>query len=253
MRNRALLTIGVCMAATPAFGGEPCRSAKELVNVAQAFYGDNPERTNIISPEFNLTFKGINGAADPTAILYRYEGEEEILPIIDGELTGLEKIAKRSKDGEMCRLVDGELAPVTEGDSTEAGASFSFPYKRADGEFSIDEIKEGAKDGSKVMNGLAPAGLGFAVPGLKGIALRAAEDSDVKPAFTFSRKGKTVSVKNYQLNQDTMFLLKDVKSSKADKMTIEGPYLLNAIFKFDPEDIVEAEAKRLAEAEQPED
>lgn len=236
------------MAATPAFAGEPCRSAKDLVNVAQSFYGDNPERTNIITPEFTLALKGINGAADPTAILYRHEGKEETVQIVDGELTGFDKISTWSKKGNMCRLVDGELAPVTEGDSTEANMSFSFPYKRTDGVFSMDELKEGAKDGSKVMSGLAPGGLGFVVPGLKALALDPAEDTDAKPSFNFSRKGETVSVKASSLGNTALFRLKDIKSSKADTLTIEGTYRLTATFKFNPEEIAKAEEERLAEA-----
>ena len=242
----------MCMAATPALAGESCQSAKQLANAAQSFYGDNPELTNIITPTFSLKFKGINGAPDPTGILYRFEGEEEMVPIIDGELTGFDKIATWSKKGEMCRMVDGELAAETEGDSTEASMSFSFPYKRMDGVFSIDEIREGAKDGSKVMSNLAPGGLGFVVPGLKALSLNPPEGMETKPVFTFSRKGEVVAVKNSPAGKSTLFRMKDIKSSKADTLTIEGPYLLNATFKFDPEDIAKAEAKRLVKAAQPE-
>lgn len=252
MRNKILLTTMMCLVATPALAGEPCRSAKDLVKVAQNFYGDNPDLTNIITPEFTLAFKGINGAADPTAILYRHEGKEEVLPIVEGRLEGFEKAANWSRDGEMCRLVDGELAAVTEGDSVEASMSFSFPYKRTDGVFSIDEIIEGAKDGSKVMNGLAPGGLGFAVPGLKALSLDPAEGSDVNPSFSFSRKGEDVSVAHSPIRNTVLFRLKDIKKSNADTLTIAGPYRLNATFKFDPEAIAQAEAKRLGEASQSE-
>lgn len=252
MRNRVLLTMVLCLSVTPAFAGEACQSAKQLVNAAQSFYGDNPERTNIVTPTFSLKFKGINGAADPTGILYRFEGEEEIVPIVDDELTGFDKITTWSKKGEMCRLVDGELAAATEGDSTQVSMNFTFPYKRTDGVFLIDEIKEGAKDGSKVMSSLAPGGLGFVVPRLKALSLEPVEGTEVKPAFTFLRKGEAVSVKNSSLGSTTLFRLKDIKSSKADTLTIEGPYFLSATFKFDPEDIADAEAKRLAEANQAE-
>ena len=181
MRNRALFATIFCLAAAPAFASEPCTDAKDLVKVAQNFYGDNPELTNIITPTLELAIKGLNGAPAPTAILYRFEGDEEIVPIIDGRLAGFDKIAKWSKDGEMCRMIDGELAPVTEGNSAEASMSFSFPYKRVDGVFSVDEIKEGAKDGSKVMSGLAPGGLGFVVPGLKSLSLTPVEGVETKP------------------------------------------------------------------------
>lgn len=240
------------MVGAPAFAGEPCRSAKDLVKVAQSFYGDNPELTNIITPEFTLALKGINGAEDPTGILYRYEGVEETLPIVEGRLQGFESVAGWSKDGEMCRLVDGELAPVTEGNSAEASMNFSFPYKRADGRFSIDEIREGAKDGSKVMSGLAPGGLGFAVPGLKTVILAQAEGSETTPKYVFTRKGKPVDVKVSVFDTTTFFRLKDIKASKADLLTIDGDYTLRASFKIDPADMAKAEAKRATELGQTE-
>lgn len=247
MRNKLLLTAAFLMAGTPAFAGESCRSAKDLVKVAQNFYGDEAELRNVITPQIDMTLKGINGAPDPTALLYRFEGEEHTLPIVDGKLTGLEKAAAWSKDGEMCRLVDSELAPTTVGDSAQASMSFTFKFNRTDGEFTIDELKEGAKDGSKVMKGLAPGGLGFAVPGLKALSLQAPEGVDTKPEYEFTRKGETVSVKASTIGKTTLFRLKDIKSSKADRLKITGDYLLNATFKFDPEDIAVAEAKRLAE------
>jgi len=153
MRNKLLFAGILSFAAAPAFAGEPCRSAKDIARLGQSFYGNHPDLTNIITPEITLAFKGINGSEPPTAILYRHEGKEDILPIVDGRLTQLEKLATWSKDGEMCSMVGDELAPATEGDSVEANMGFYFPYKRRDGLFPVEELKEGAKDGSKIMKG----------------------------------------------------------------------------------------------------
>lgn len=247
MRTKVLSAILISMTATPAFAGEACRSAKDLVNLAQSFYGDRPELVNVIEPNIELALKGINEAPDPNAMLYRYEGEEHTLPIIDGKLVGLEKAANWSKNGEMCRMVNGELAPTTDGDSAEASMNFTFIYKRQDGLFSIEELQEGAKYGSKIMKSLAPGGLGFAVPRLKALSLSALDDVETKPEYNFTRKGEPVSVKASPIGDTTLFRLKDIKSSKADMMTITGDYRLNATFKFDPEDIAKTEAKRIAD------
>lgn len=247
MRNKILLVTVLSLASSPVFAGEPCRKSKDLINLAQAFYGDTPELRNVITPNINMALKGINGAPDPSAMLYRHEGKSHILPVIDGKLTGLEQAAKWSKDGEMCRMVEGDIAPATEGDTVEVSMNFSFKFNRTDGVFAVDELKEGAKDGSKIMNGLAPGGLGFAVPGLKSISLHPAKDSATKPVYEFRRKGEVVKVKASPIGNTTLFRLKDIKSSKADMFTITGPYQLFATFKFDPEDIAKAEAKRIAE------
>lgn len=249
MKNKALLTAVLCAAATPAFAYDPCQSAKDLVNAAQSFYGDNPELTNIIAPVIDISISGINGNPDPSGILYRFEGEEEILPIIDGKVIGIEKAADWSKKGERCRMIGGSIAPVTEDAAAEANVNFRFNYKRMDGVFSVDELKEGAKDGSKIMKSLAPGGLGFVVPGLKTVALGPAEGSEIKPTHKFLRKGAPVSVKSSPIGNATLFRLKDIKSAKADMLMIEGLYSLSPTFKIDPEEIAEQEAKRVAEAE----
>jgi hypothetical protein len=143
-------------------------------------------------------------------------------------------------------MVDGDLAPVTEGDSAEASMNFFFPYKRTDGAFPIDEINEGAKDGSKVMNGLAPGGLGFAVPGLKALDIRPETVGGPIPSFEFTRKGTPVDVDVYTYQDQRLIRLKDIKKSKADMLTITGPYRALAGFKFDPEKLVKAETKLAA-------
>jgi len=89
--------------------------------------------------------------------------------------------------------------------------------------------------------------LGFAVPGLKAIALGPAEGYKERPNFAFSRKGEPVTVDFSRLGLTTFIRLKDIKSSKAEMLKIEGPYLIGATFKFEPEEIAAAEAKRVAE------
>ena len=247
MRNRLLLTAIFMLVGSPAYAGEACRTAKDIVNLAQNFYDAEADLKDVITPSVSMRLKGMNGAADPTALLYRYDGEEHILRISEGLLMGLEKAATWSKDGKLCRMLDGKLAPATEGDATEATMGFSFAYNRTDGVFPIEELKEGAKDGSQIMKGLAPGGLGFVVPKLRAISLSPPENEDVKPTFEFTRKGQPVTVAASHIGKTTLIRLKDIKASKADMMTINGPYSMVATFKFDPEEIAEAEAKRLSE------
>ena len=247
MRNRFLVTAIFMLVGESAHAGEACRTAKDIVNLAQIFYGAEPDLKDIITPSVMMRLKGINGAANPTALLYRYKGEEHRLAILENMVVGLEKAADWSKDGEMCRMVDGALAPMTEGDSTRASVGFSFAYNRTDGLFPIEDLKEGAKDGSKIMKGLAPGGLGFVVPKLKAISLSPAEGMEQKPAYEFTQKGQTVTVNASPIGNTTLIRLKDIKASKADMLRISGAYRLEATFKFDPEDIATAEAKRLLE------
>jgi len=247
MRNKLLLTVIFLVLGGPAYAGEACRTAKDIVNLAQNFYGAEADLKDVITPYVSMRLEGINDTPDPTALLYRYENEEQSLAIVDGMVVGLEKAAGWSKEGEICRMVDGALAPMTEGDSTRASVGFSFAYSRTDGLFPIEELREGAKDGSKIMKGLAPGGLGFVVPKLKAISLTPLKNEDVKPNFEFTRKGEPVTVAAWPIGNTTLIRLKDIKASKADLLTISGAYRLEATFKFDPEEIAEAEAKRLSE------
>ncbi|WP_427452073.1 hypothetical protein [Litorimonas sp. WD9-15] len=227
--------------------GEACRSAKDMIRMVDAFYGADADRVDIIEPSVSLKMTGINGHPTPSQMLFRDGGAEHYLEIDEaGQLQNIEKVAGLSKDAEMCRVINGEIPEPVEGDTTSANISFLFPYRRTDGEFTVEELREGAKDGSKIMDGVAPGGLGFAVPGLKAIALkRVSEDAPI-PVATFTRKGEPVDVPISTFNSDQFMRLKDIKSAKADMLTIQGDYDLSAMFKFDPEDMAEAETKRLA-------
>ena len=234
---------------TSAHAGESCTDAKDLVRVAKAFYAADEDRVDIIDPAVSMKFESVNGHPIPDQMLYRFEGEDIYLDINeDGLLEGMEELASVSKDGELCRVMDGKVPQATEEDTTSVNVAFVFPYRRTEGQFAVSELIEGAKDGSKIMKGVAPGGLGFAVPGLKAIVLKPSEAGAPIPAFSFTREGEAVEVPGTVYDGSLFIRLKDIKSAKADKLSIEGDYKLSAMFKFDPEDLAESEAKRLAQA-----
>jgi len=234
--------------ASPAIAGEACQSAKDIVKMAENFYAADADRVDIITPTVSLRLSGINGAPDPTGIHYFHYEDYVHLPVDDNQVVqNLDKAASWSKDGKMCRMEDGEIGAETEEDQVEANIGFTFPYKRQDGNFTMDEILEGAKDGSKVMKGVAPSGLGFVVPGLKAITIYKSEDAETPPILTFSKDGKPIDIAITRYETTQMVLIKHLKSAKVDALKIDGAYRMNASFKFDPEEIAAAEARRIAE------
>ena len=227
-----------------------CTPAKQLVNAAKAFYGDKPELTNLIDPQLNVGMKGINGYPDPINLLYRFEGVEHKMSIEDGQLKGLDAATDWSKKGELCSIYEDGPLGDTEEDAVSLSVSFGFPFRQKDGVFSVKDIKEGAKDGSKIIKSLAPPGLGFAAPSLKTFAVSPGGDDSVMPTLIFMHKGKASDVPVARFNQTQYVRLRDIKSAKVDSLKIEGPYTAAAFFKIDPDDIAEREAKRLAAGEE---
>jgi len=226
-----------------------CTSAKQLVGAASAFHGEKPELTNLIDPQLKIEMKGINGHPDPTHLLYKFEGYEHAMPIKEGQLQGLEAAKGWSKNGELCSIYEDGPLGDTEEDAVSLAVSFSFPFRREDGVFSVKEIKEGVKDGTKIIKGLAPRGLGFAAPNLQTFVVSPdGEDSDM-PEIIFTRDGKPTTVKMSQFNQTQYVRMKDIKSARVDGVKILGPHKAHAFFKIDPAKIAENEAKRLASGE----
>jgi len=223
-----------------------CTPAKQLVNAAKAFYGDKPELTNLIDPQLNVGLKGINGYPDPINLLYRFEGVEHKMSIEDGQLKGLDAATDWSKKGELCSIYEDGPLGDTEEDAVRISVSFGFPFKQKDGSFNVKDIKEGAKDGSKIIKSLAPPGLGFAAPSLKTFVVTPSEESEDLPTLIFMRNGEPKTVPISRLGQTQYVRLRDVKSAKVDSLKIEGAYSAAAFFKIDPDDIAQREAKRLA-------
>lgn len=226
-----------------------CTEAKDLIGVVKTFYQADEDVKNIISPTFKMVIKGQGEHPDPDGI--RYIFEEEVIDLAvsnEGEVLGLEQAVDFDKNGKLCKLIDGKLVDESGEDTASANMSFVFPFKTLEGEHNFDELKEGAKDGSKVMKGLAPSGLGFVVPGLKSIMIKPAEKNGVQPVLTFVKKGETVEGPEISsIGPVQMFKLKDMKKMKADKIRISGDYVMEANFNYDDEDIERANAK-LAEA-----
>ena len=250
VKNKILATTLLFFSLTsmPAFAEDACTPAKDMVRMVKAFYAADGKYLNIIEPEVQMKFEGINDNPTPDQILYRFEDQREYLDVDeDGFLLGIDRLKSSSKSGELCRVMDGKVAQKDESEGTSVNVIFKFPFRQTDGSFDVSDLNEGAKDGSKIMKGVAPGGLGFVVPGLKTIVLRAAEKDGVLPEFEFLQDGKTVSVDPIIFNKDRFFRLKDIKSSKADTLKIKGDYNLEATFKIDPEELAAAEAKRLEE------
>lgn len=254
MRNRflsALSATALASIATTSHANEKCSPAKQLVKVAQSFYGDKPDLVDVIDPKLNVGMKGINGHPDPTHMLYRFEAVEKRLPIIEGNVVGLEAAAGWSKDGELCSVYKDGPLPETEESTVSLSVGFEFPFRRGDGAFSVKEIAEGAKDGSKIIKSLAPSGFGFAAPGLKTLVISPESNENAVPTLIFSRGEKPVDVSISNANRMQYIRLKDIKSAKADRLEVKGPYKAFAFFKIDPDEMAKNEAKRLAELEDP--
>lgn len=251
MKNKILISSATVLGlATSAHAAESCRDAKDMIRMVNTFYAADEDRINVIAPSVSMQFEGLNGHDAPDQLLYRHEDQNIYLDINEeGLLQSIETLVGVSKKGQLCSVVDGEVAEDAEGASTTSvSVGFVFPYRRSDGQFAISELVEGAKDGSKIMKGVAPGGLGFVVPGLKTIVLKSNEDGAPIPDFSFARKGKSVEVPGALYDGSFFIRMKDIKSAKADKLSIDGDYTLTAMFKVDLDELAEAEAKRLAEA-----
>lgn len=129
---------------------------------------------------------------------------------------------------------------------------FSFPFLNMSGSHSVDELVEGAKGGSKIMNTLAPGGLGFMVPSLKAISVSPAQKEGNMPVLRFMEGNSlTRGPEVTQVKKDQLFKVKALKKSRADRLKISGDYRLIAKFDYDPEDIKKAADKEKSEEKRP--
>ena len=249
MKSKILVTT-LCLAAsvTPANAEEACSPAKDMVRMIKAFYAADPEHIDIIDPSASIKFNTREGQTLPDQVVFRHEDEKIFLKIDkEGQVQDLELLKSAHKSGEICRVVNGEIPEISEDEKISVNVGFSFPYRQKDGVYTISDLREGAKDGSKIMKGVAPGGLGFVVPGLKTISLTPTDKDGDVPDFEFLRDGQIVPIPVSIYDKTHYFRLKDIKSSKVDMLKISGPHQLGATFKINPEELAEAEAKRLQE------
>lgn len=232
-----------------ALAKDDCTKAKDIINVVKSFHAPKPELVDKIKPDLNLSLKALGDYPEPTGLLYRH-GEERVTLELDenGRVLGLEKALAFNKDGELCKVVNGQV-PVDDGeDTTQANMSFKFIYPDGNGSHNMADIYEGAKDGSKIMKSLAPGGLGFVVPGLKTLVVKPKDEGGAMPTVRFLMKGTDVPMpKSAVIGSTRLFKLKDIKTRKADTMLVQGLYKLEANFKISDEDIAKAQAEAVKE------
>lgn len=222
-----------------------CMEAKDLVNMVQAFYQADPERVDIIKPEFSLQLKPIDDNPAPTGLRYIFEDQQvDLLLDENGVIQNMQKATSFEKEGQLCKLIDGKIVGKSDEPTVQANMSFSFPFLNSSGSHSVDELVEGAKDGSKIMNTLAPGGLGFMVPGLKAISITPLEKDHEMPVLRFmDGKSLTPGPEISRVKKTQLFKVKDLKKSRADRLEVLGVYKLIATFDYDPEDIKKAAEK----------
>ncbi len=249
---RALAITAALMAAPLSASAEPdCSEAKDLLKLVDAFYDADPKHTNIIKPELTLALTALEGFERPDGIRYIYEGESTDL-IIDEEgfIQNLESMLAFNDDGKLCKLVDGALVEETEEDSVALNMSFSFNFRDNDGTHDFETLREGLKDGSKIVKALAPGGLGFVVPSLKAIMVFPAAEEGEAPAVSFMSKGQSVKGPDIAvIGNVQMFRLKDLKKQKIEEIQISGDYRLEGQFDYDEKDIAEARAELASETD----
>ncbi len=230
-----------------AFAKDDCTEAKQLVKAMTAFFKASPDLKNVIDPQFKLSMSGVNDNPDPSGMLYRHEGNERRFDVDEaGEIIGLEAaVDELSPKGELCLLIDGQTVEDKDESVANVNVLMTFPYKNDTGKFSLSELREGAKDGSKVMKSIAPTGLGFVVPKMKSIILSPAKTGGDVPIMIFVKDGQNIDgPKPQRLGARQYYHLSDIVKTKADEVVITGDYKLDTNFAFKDEDIQEAEKRR---------
>ena len=244
-----LASFAAIISPSHALAKDSCTDAKDMIKVVKNFYAPKPDLSDKIRPEFKLAIKALDGYPSPNGLLYRYGDTQVKLDLDeDGRVMDLEKALEFHEEGEFCKLVAGEVPLDEEGDTTEAHMGFEFVYPDNNGSHQMADIYEGAKDGSKIMKGLAPGGLGFVVPGLKMLMLNPVVENDPTPKIKFFKNDDEITApKSVFIGKTQLFRLKDIKSSKADRLQISAPYKLEAMFNLKDKDIAKAQAEHEAE------
>lgn len=249
---RALAITTALMAVPLSAAAEPdCSEAKDLLKLINAFYEADPKHTNIIKPELTLALTALEGFEAPDGIRYIYEGETIDLKIDEeGFIQDLDSMSAFHDDGKLCKLVDGALVEETEQDSVALNMSFSFNFRENNGTHDFETLREGLKDGSKIVKALAPGGLGFVVPSLKAIMVFPAVEEGEMPIVKFLSGGQSVKGPDIAvIGNVQMFRLKELKKKKIDEIQISGAYRLEGQFDYDEKDIAEAQAELAAETD----
>lgn len=202
-----------------------CQPGESFAKLADALGGLDADKLDTINTSPSFSFTVLDGGPLPSRIFHRSEaGAETDLPFSDdGEVTDFVQLFRGGDKAEFC-VEDPARAgkPKGESDTYSVSMSVNMNFINASGTYSIEELRDGAKDGKAAIRRMMGGAEAVFAPSLTHIHL-AYKDKPAAPDIqgcTAAGLCKALAFK--PLEDNYLFALQALEDMNAAELRIGG-------------------------------
>ena len=158
----------------------------------------------------------------PERVYIKDQGEQTEFPVsLDGRLLGFEKISGTSDDVEFCHYDPKRAGLPFDADGIKLNINTEIQFHNQSGAHSLDEIKDGLKDGGSHYKKIAGA-LAMIVPEMSHIMIEYEDESQALDFTAFKDSTPFVETVPVIFCGSPMIKVKDLEDIGADHIVISG-------------------------------
>lgn len=200
-----------------------CAPSKKFVKLANGLAELDASRTDTINTKPSFTLAANDGGALPSRIFVRSEtGETDLVMSTKGEVTNFIEHFTDDKSAELCIEDPSRVGVVKDKGAFGLSMEFNMNFLNSSGIYTMDEIKDGLKDGKAALKKIISGPVSILVPKLSHLYVEFGSEA-AAPSFEVFKNGETLGeVETVRLGPAYMIAVDDLKDLEMDELRING-------------------------------
>ncbi len=205
-----------------------CSSGKGFAKLAKGLAGLDAKRLDTINTKPSFTLAVNDGGELPERIFVRnLSGETDLNMSSDGEVREFISLFAEDDDAELCVEDPSRVGIVKDKNAFGLSMAFNMNFLNTSGVYSLDEIKDGMKDGKSALKKMVPGPVALILPKMSHLYFEF-EDDAVAPEFRMFRADsegelQDIGVADFvRLGPNFMVAVEDLKDANMDELRVSG-------------------------------
>lgn len=200
-----------------------CFPAKYATDLVEKLANADADKKDVVNSILAPRFRIFDGGELPQRFFIRGASETDFTLGEDGRVPDfLTKVERAENTADLCIQDINRVGRPGDDEGLYFEMGLTPKFKNRSGQYTLDELKEGASDGKSLYKKMIPKVARMFMPDTKHMSLR--YDDITTPLQISSYKGdvKLEDITAELYNESHVFSLKDLKNIGADRIVIEG-------------------------------
>jgi len=205
-----------------------CTSGKSFAKLAKGLAGLDAKRLDTINTKPSFTLAANDGGKLPKRIFVRSRAVEADLSMSsDGEVREFIGLFADDKKAELCVEDPSRVGVVKDKGAFGLSMAFNMNFLNTSGVYSLDEIKDGMKDGKSALKKMVPGPVALVLPKMSHLYFEFA-DASVVPEFRMFKADDNGEMQDIgpaefvRLESDFMVDVESLVENNMDELRVAG-------------------------------